>query len=148
MQDFLVFPAKILNILCFLAKQSKIFLDSRNSNWENRQPTGDRSSDDPCPEVRFSSYHSGDPNSSEVEDYPHNFLAWWIEEFDETFCWEDFRFLSLICQYFYVVSYTVSRRSVWRTDTKIHIKKTLYPLESYFACNVFSNIKAQIPKLQ
>ena len=25
---------------------------SRNSNSENREPTGDRSSDDPCPEVR------------------------------------------------------------------------------------------------
>ena len=28
---------------------------SRNSNSENRETTGDRSSDDPCPEVRYSS---------------------------------------------------------------------------------------------
>ena len=44
---------------------------SRNSNSENRELTGDRSSDDPCPEVRFSSHHSGNLNSSEVEEYPH-----------------------------------------------------------------------------
>ena len=45
---------------------------SRNSNWENREPTGDRSLDDPCPEVRYSSHHSGNLNSPEVEDYPHS----------------------------------------------------------------------------
>ena len=44
---------------------------SRNSNSENREPTGDRSLDDPCPEVRFSSHHSGTLNSSEAEDFPH-----------------------------------------------------------------------------
>ena len=44
---------------------------SRNSNSENREPTGDRSLDDPCPEVRLSSHHSGNLNSSEVEEYPH-----------------------------------------------------------------------------
>ena len=44
---------------------------SRNNNSENRKTTGDRSSDDPCPEVRFSSHHSGHLNSPEVEDYPH-----------------------------------------------------------------------------
>ena len=47
---------------------------SRNSNSENRETTGDRSSDDPCPEVRFSSYHSDHLNSPEVEDYPHRKL--------------------------------------------------------------------------
>ena len=45
---------------------------SRSSNSENREPTGDRSLDDPCPEVRFSSHHSGNLNSSEVEEYPHS----------------------------------------------------------------------------
>ena len=40
---------------------------SRNSNSENREPTGDRSLDNPCPEVSFSSHHSGNLNSSEVE---------------------------------------------------------------------------------
>ena len=44
---------------------------SRNSNSENREPTGDRSLDDPCTEARFSSHHSGNLNSSEVEEYPH-----------------------------------------------------------------------------
>ena len=44
---------------------------SRNSNSENREPTGYRSLDDPCPEVRFSSHHSVNLNSPEVEDYPH-----------------------------------------------------------------------------
>ena len=44
---------------------------SRQSNSENVGPTGDRSLDDPCPGVRFSSHHSGNLNSPEVEDYPH-----------------------------------------------------------------------------
>ena len=44
---------------------------SRNNNSENRETTGDRSSDDLCPEVRFSSHHSGDLNSLDAEDYPH-----------------------------------------------------------------------------
>ena len=44
---------------------------SRNSNSENREPTGDRSLDDPCPEARFSSHHSVNLSSSEVEEYPH-----------------------------------------------------------------------------
>ena len=44
---------------------------SRKSNSENREPTGDRSLDDPCPEVGFFSHHSGNLNSPEMEDYPH-----------------------------------------------------------------------------
>ena len=46
----------------------------RNRNSENREPTGDCSSDNPCPKVRFSSHHSGHLNSSEVEEYPHNYI--------------------------------------------------------------------------
>ena len=45
---------------------------SRNSNSENREPTGDRSLTDPYPEVGFPSHHSGNLNSSEEEDYPHS----------------------------------------------------------------------------
>ena len=45
---------------------------SRNSNSENREPTEDRSLNDPCPEVVFSSHHSGHLISSEVEEYPHS----------------------------------------------------------------------------
>ena len=52
---------------CFVAVPGT----SRNSNSENREPTGDRSLDDTCPEVSFSSNHSVNLNSSEVEDYPH-----------------------------------------------------------------------------
>ena len=45
---------------------------SRNSKSENRETTGDRSSDDPCPEVRYSSHQPGHINNPEVEEYPHN----------------------------------------------------------------------------
>ena len=44
---------------------------SRNSDSENREPTGDRSLNDPCLEVVCSSHHSGHLNSSEVEECPH-----------------------------------------------------------------------------
>ena len=44
---------------------------SRNNYSENRETTGDRSSDDPCPEVRYTSHHSGRLNSPEAEVYPH-----------------------------------------------------------------------------
>ena len=45
---------------------------SRNNNSEKRETTGDRSSDNPCPEVRYSSRHSGQINSPEAEDGPHS----------------------------------------------------------------------------
>ena len=45
---------------------------TRNNSSQNRETTGDRSSDDPCPEVRFSSHHFGHLNSPEVENYPHS----------------------------------------------------------------------------
>ena len=44
---------------------------SRNKNSENRETTADRSSDDPCPELRYSSHHSGHLNNTETEDYTH-----------------------------------------------------------------------------
>ena len=44
---------------------------SRISNSENREPTGDRSLDNPCPELRYYSHNSGNLDSPEVEDYPH-----------------------------------------------------------------------------
>ena len=40
---------------------------SRNNNSENRELNGDRLLNDPCPEVVYSSNHSGHQNSSEVE---------------------------------------------------------------------------------
>ena len=45
---------------------------SRNNISENRETTGDRSSDDPCPKVRYSSHHYGHVNSPEVGEYPHS----------------------------------------------------------------------------
>ena len=44
---------------------------SRNSGSENREPTGDRSQSDPCPEAVFSTYHSSNPNDSEQEETHH-----------------------------------------------------------------------------
>ena len=41
---------------------------SWNSNSESLEPTGDRSLDDPCAEVRNSFHHSGNLNSPEVEN--------------------------------------------------------------------------------
>ena len=45
---------------------------SSNNISENRETTGVRSSDDPCPEVRYSSHHFGHLCSPEAEDYPHS----------------------------------------------------------------------------
>ena len=44
---------------------------SRNNNSENRETTGDLSSDDPYPEVGYFSHHSGHLNSPETEKNPH-----------------------------------------------------------------------------
>ena len=44
---------------------------SRNNHSENGETTGNRSSEDPCPEVEYSSQHSGRMNSPEAENYPH-----------------------------------------------------------------------------
>ena len=56
---------------------------SRNANSENRETHGDRSSDDPHPEVGYFSHHSGQLNSPETENnshmvtesYPHTNLS-------------------------------------------------------------------------
>ena len=45
---------------------------SRNSDSENREPTGDRSLNNPCPEVMLSSTQSGNLNGSELEEAPHS----------------------------------------------------------------------------
>ena len=44
---------------------------SGNNNSKNRETTGDRSPDDPCPKVRYLSHYSGHLNSPEAENYPH-----------------------------------------------------------------------------
>ena len=48
---------------------------SRNTDFENRENTGDRSSDDPYPEVGYFSHHSGQLNSPETEANPHNCIT-------------------------------------------------------------------------
>ena len=44
---------------------------SRNNNSRNRETTGDRSSDDPYPEVGYFSHHSGHLNSPKAKKDPH-----------------------------------------------------------------------------
>ena len=44
---------------------------SRNSNSENRETHGDRSSNDPYPEVGYFPHHSGELNSPEAETISH-----------------------------------------------------------------------------
>ena len=48
---------------------------SRNCDSEYREPNGDRSLKYPCPEVGYSSHHSGRLNSSEVEECPHSCIS-------------------------------------------------------------------------
>ena len=48
---------------------------SRNNNSENREPTGDRSLDGPCPEVVFSACHTSNLNDSEQEETHHTPLS-------------------------------------------------------------------------
>ena len=43
----------------------------RNNNSENREATGDRCSDNSCPEVGYFSHHSGHLNIPEAETNPH-----------------------------------------------------------------------------
>ena len=66
---------------------------SRNSKSENRELTGDRSLYDPCPEVRYSSHHSSNLTSPEVEDYPHKDLLQngWYQDM-------------ILCRVFFIVS--------------------------------------------
>ena len=45
---------------------------SRNNNSENRELTGDRSLNDPYPEVVFSACHTSNVNDSEQEETHHN----------------------------------------------------------------------------
>ena len=45
---------------------------SGNGDLGNREPNGDRSSNDPCPEAMVSSHHSSTLNSSELQEYSHS----------------------------------------------------------------------------
>ena len=44
---------------------------SRNSDSGNRESNGDRSPNDPCPEAVVCFCHSGNINSSDLEEYSH-----------------------------------------------------------------------------
>ena len=44
---------------------------SRSSDSESREPSGDRSINDPCPKAVFSSHHSGNLKDSELEETHH-----------------------------------------------------------------------------
>ena len=44
---------------------------SRNNNSENREATGDCSSDNPCPEAMYFFLHFGQINSPEAQNDPH-----------------------------------------------------------------------------
>ena len=48
---------------------------SRNSGSENREPTGDRSAGNPCPEAVFSTYHSNNLSDPEQEETHHRYLS-------------------------------------------------------------------------
>ena len=71
-------------ILGALSKRDEILLNAQvrtcsiavpgtsgNNDSEKREHNGDRSLNDPCPEVVCSSHHSGHLNSSEVDECPH-----------------------------------------------------------------------------
>ena len=64
LDDFLLNP---LVRTCSVAVQGT----SRNANSENRETHGDRSSNDPYPEVGYFSHHSGQLNSPETETNSH-----------------------------------------------------------------------------
>ena len=81
------FSRRESRILVALSKLDEFLLDpqvrtcsvtvpgtSRNGTSENRETTGARSSDDPCPKARSFSRHSGQINSPEAENNPHNNL--------------------------------------------------------------------------
>ena len=48
---------------------------SRNNNSENRESTGDRSLDNPYPEVGYFFPQSGQLNSPEAQNHPHTLLS-------------------------------------------------------------------------
>ena len=56
---------------------------SRNFNLENRETTGDHSSDDSYPEVGYFLRNSGQLNSPETEIYPHSSVTLYVWNFSE-----------------------------------------------------------------
>ena len=67
-------------ILGALSKLDEFLLNpqvrtSMNNNSENREPTGDRSLGDPCPEAVFFACHSSNLNDSEQEETHHSYFC-------------------------------------------------------------------------
>ena len=60
---------------------------SANINSENWEPTGDRSLDDPCPEVVFPASHTSNLNDSEQEETHHSTHPVLIENLSENSLW-------------------------------------------------------------
>ena len=54
---------------------------SRDIDSGNGEPNEDRSPNNPCPEATVSPNHSGNLNSSELEEYPHNILEVFFVQF-------------------------------------------------------------------
>ena len=53
---------------------------SRNNISEKRETTGDRSSDDPCPEKGYSSQYSGQLNSPKAENNRHRYFVGYMNK--------------------------------------------------------------------
>ena len=81
---------------------------SRNNDSENREPTGDRSPADPCPEAVFSTYHSSNLNDAEQEETHHRLhliTSWfWVTEsvrnLLEKSCYNSSKILSVLTSQF------------------------------------------------
>ena len=99
---------------------------SRNNNSENRETTGDHPSDDPYPEVGYFSHHSGQLESPETENHPHNGVWIMLNGFKRTvnkYTKEitiDGNFFNNSSQYFVSLSTMYN----WRSSTK-HNRETV-----------------------
>ena len=109
---------------------------SRNSDSGNRETNGDRSPNDPSPKAMVSSHHSGNLNSSEMEDSPHKNL----EIFHNLNVWQTvswmrskwYYFLKMSFQFFFEVFLVKKQKSFeggkimkYDQETEYFFKKTL-----------------------
>ena len=101
---------------------------SRNSTPENREPTGGRSLDDPCPDARFSSHHSGNLNNSEgktiftpmMKTYnSREFLIYFIIP-----SWENMQLLQNYCKNFCKI--LQENALTWANSCKIFARVVLF----------------------
>ena len=64
---------------------------SRNNDSGNREPNGDRSPNNPCPEAMVSSHYFGNLISSEVEEYPDMVTGGPEEIRKRSHSWQEFK---------------------------------------------------------